>query len=60
MFLRNEFLVDLVDTKIGRVLKLDSLSTGNPWKIADVLNFNTNHWWTHTGRAQTYEFLDLT
>ncbi|KAL0000879.1 hypothetical protein SO802_014660 [Lithocarpus litseifolius] len=59
MFLRNEFLVDLVDTKIGRVLKLDSLSTGNLWKIADVLNFNTNHWWTHTGRAQTWDYFQV-
>ena len=55
MFLKNGFLVDVVKEKVGRVLKLDSISTGNQWKGVDVLIFNTNHWWTHTGRSQTYE-----
>lgn len=53
MFLQNGFLVDLAYEKIGKVLKLDSISTGNEWK-GDTLIFNTYHWWTHTGRSKTY------
>ncbi|GMY33569.1 protein trichome birefringence-like 42, partial [Fagus crenata] len=59
MFLKNGFLVDVVKEKVGRVLKLDSISTGNQWKGVDVLIFNTNHWWTHTGRSQTWDYFRI-
>lgn len=59
MFLKNEFLVDVVNEPIGRVLKLDSISSGDQWKGVDALIFNTYHWWTHTGSLQTYEILFL-
>lgn len=55
MWLKNGFLVDLVqDKEKGRILKLDTISTGVRWKEVDVLIFNTFHWWTHTGKTQTY------
>jgi hypothetical protein len=55
MWLKNGFLVDLVhDKEKGRILRLDTISTGNQWKGFDVLIFNTYHWWTHTGKSQTY------
>lgn len=54
--MKNGFLVDLAYEKIGAVLKLDSISTGNLWKGVDTLIFNTFHWWTHTGHYQTYGF----
>lgn len=53
MLYRTPFLVDIVREKVGRVLKLDSIS-GNAWKEMDMLIFNSWHWWTHTGRAQPY------
>lgn len=59
MFLKNGFLVDLAYEKIGKVLKLDSISTGDQWKGVDILIFNSFHWWAHTGRAQTYANLQL-
>ena len=52
MFSRNAFLVDIVSTPNGAVLKLDSIESGKIWKDIDVLVFNTWHWWLHTGRKQ--------
>jgi len=49
------YLVDIEVEKIGRVLKLDSLKSGNLWKQMDVLVFNTWLWWYRTGPMQPYE-----
>ncbi|XP_050216148.1 protein trichome birefringence-like 43 [Mercurialis annua] len=57
MLSRNALLVDTVAEKMGRVLKLDSISSGNVWKKADTLIFNTWHWWLHTGRKQPWDFI---
>ncbi|KAL2337122.1 hypothetical protein Fmac_011568 [Flemingia macrophylla] len=39
------YLVDIVQEKIGRVLKLDSLQNGRIWKEMDIVVFNTWLWW---------------
>ncbi|KAJ9686054.1 hypothetical protein PVL29_015098 [Vitis rotundifolia] len=54
MFYRNAFLVDIVSTPNGAVLKLDSIEGGKIWKDIDVLVFNSWHWWLHTGRKQPW------
>ncbi|KAA3472298.1 protein trichome birefringence-like 41 [Gossypium australe] len=52
MLSRNAFLVDIVQEKLGTVLKLDSIENGESWKGYDFLIFSTWHWWLHTGRKQ--------
>lgn len=57
MYLKNGFLVDLVIEEKGqRVLRLDSISRGSKWKEADILIFNSYHWWLHGGPLKTYAF----
>ncbi|KAK9676996.1 hypothetical protein RND81_11G114900 [Saponaria officinalis] len=58
MLYRTPYLVDLVNEKYGRVLKVDSIRNGNAWKGMDMLVFNSWHWWTHTGRAQPWDYIE--
>ncbi|KAL2930835.1 Protein trichome birefringence-like 38 [Bienertia sinuspersici] len=51
------YLVDIVKEPIGRVLKLDSIQSGNAWKDIDVLIFNTWHWWLHKGASQGWDYI---
>ncbi|KAL5837189.1 hypothetical protein ACOSQ3_014358 [Xanthoceras sorbifolium] len=58
IYSRNALLVDIVgDQKAGRVLKLNSISSGETWKGFDTLIFDTWHWWLHTGRKQAWDMI---
>lgn len=48
----NLYLVDIVKQRIGRVLKLDTLTAGKLWLGVDYLVFNTWHWWNRRGASQ--------
>ncbi|XP_020251370.1 protein trichome birefringence-like 37 [Asparagus officinalis] len=57
MYYHSTYLVDIVREKIGRVLKLDSIQSGRAWLGADMLIFNSWHWWTHTGSMQPWDYV---
>ncbi|CAL9128270.1 unnamed protein product [Musa textilis] len=54
---QSTYLVDIVEERIGRVLRLDSIQSGAAWLGVDVLVFNTWHWWTHKGRSQPWDYV---
>ena len=54
-FYRAPYLVDIDVMQGKRVLRLDDISeNAEAWRGADVLSFNSGHWWTHTGTLQGY------
>lgn len=61
-FYRAPYLVDMVTITVqGQqkvVLRLDSAeNNGRGWKGADILVFNSGHWWTHTGNLRGWDYL---
>ncbi|KAK2440138.1 protein trichome birefringence [Trifolium repens] len=50
------YLVDIEVEKIGRVLKLNSIKSGNIWKNMDVLVFNTWLWWY---RSDSWDYIQI-
>ncbi|XP_010483461.1 PREDICTED: protein PMR5-like [Camelina sativa] len=57
-FYKAPFLVDIDSVQGKRVLKLDEISgNANAWHDADLLIFNTGHWWSHTGNMQGWDLI---
>lgn len=54
-FYRAPYLVDLDVVQGKRILRLEEIEgNGEAWRNADVLLFNTGHWWTHQGSLKGY------
>ncbi|KAK4489564.1 hypothetical protein RD792_005374 [Penstemon davidsonii] len=44
--------------EIGRVLKLNSIKSGDTWNQVDVLIFNTGLWWHRRGPKQPWDYIE--
>lgn len=59
-FYRAPYLVDIDAVQGKRVLMLEDISrNARAWMTADVLSFNTGHWWTHKGSLQGWDVMEL-
>ncbi|KAK4738100.1 hypothetical protein R3W88_001797 [Solanum pinnatisectum] len=55
----SNYLVDIeVVPNVGRVLKLNSIKSGEIWKQVDVLIFNTWLWYLRTDSKQQWDFVE--
>ncbi|CAI9288111.1 unnamed protein product [Lactuca saligna] len=58
-FYRAPYLVDIDAVDGRRVLKLEEISkNARAWMSADVLSFNTGHWWSHKGSLQGWDLIE--
>ncbi|ESQ51505.1 hypothetical protein EUTSA_v10016701mg [Eutrema salsugineum] len=59
-FYRAPYLVDIDKIHGKTTLKLDEISidASKAWRTADVLLFNTGHWWSHTGSLRGWEQME--
>ncbi|RWV84917.1 hypothetical protein GW17_00053336 [Ensete ventricosum] len=59
-FFWSPFLVELKEREDhAKVLRVDQLpGSANRWLGADVMVFNTGHWWTHRGKMRAWNYIE--
>ncbi|KAG6508527.1 hypothetical protein ZIOFF_033901 [Zingiber officinale] len=61
-FFWSPFLVELKEREGDRakILHLDNLpASARFWRGADVMVFNTGHWWTHHGKMRAWDYFQI-
>ncbi|KAL1332546.1 hypothetical protein HN51_061329 [Arachis hypogaea] len=59
-FYKSPFLVEVDVVQGKRILRVEEVDgNGDPWRNADVISFNTGHWWTHEGSLQGWDYIEL-
>ncbi|XP_022642463.1 protein PMR5-like isoform X3 [Vigna radiata var. radiata] len=59
-FYRAPYLVEIDVVQGKRILRLEEVDgNGDLWRNADVLSFNTGHWWEHQGSLQGWDYIEL-
>ncbi|KAG5093827.1 hypothetical protein JHK84_049415 [Glycine max] len=57
---RAPYLVEIDVVQGKRILRLEEVDgNGDAWRSADVLSFNTGHWWDHQGSLQGWDYMEL-
>ncbi|CAD5173431.1 unnamed protein product [Musa acuminata subsp. malaccensis] len=59
-FFWSPFLVELKEREDhAKILRVDKLpESANRWLGADVMVFNTGHWWTHRGKMRAWNYFE--
>ncbi|XP_027336847.1 protein PMR5-like [Abrus precatorius] len=59
-FYKAPYLVEVDVVQGKRILRLEVVDgNGDAWRSADVLSFNTGHWWSHQGSLQGWDYVEL-
>ncbi|XP_054796652.1 protein PMR5-like [Prosopis cineraria] len=59
-FYRAPYLVEVDVVQGKRILRLEEVDgNGGAWRNADVLSFNSGHWWSHEGSLQGWDYIEL-
>ncbi|MED6223283.1 hypothetical protein PIB30_072534, partial [Stylosanthes scabra] len=60
LYFRQQYLVDIDNEKIGRVLKLDSVKNNAVlWNQMDLLVFNTWLWWGRNNSRKPWDYIQI-
>uniref|UniRef100_A0A7N2KZ31 Trichome birefringence-like N-terminal domain-containing protein n=2 Tax=Quercus lobata TaxID=97700 RepID=A0A7N2KZ31_QUELO len=56
-FYWSPFLIELKERRGKKIMRLDKLSaSAQNWHGADIMVFNTGHWWNHPGKIKEFDF----
>ncbi|MED6223284.1 hypothetical protein PIB30_072535 [Stylosanthes scabra] len=60
IYMKQQYLVDIDNEKLGRVLKLDSVKNNAVlWKQMDILVFNTWFWWNRNDSGKPWDYIQI-